>query len=206
MASCLRIQPETGTLPNFDCVVRFYSDWAETYDSEFQSLDYVAPDKACEALERHLPNKAAKIMDVGCGTGWVGKALKGRGYTNIDGLDISAAMLSRAEDRAVYNQLWLLDVLDHRIQPKEAYDAVVSVGLFIQGHASPLGIKNMLRMLKPGGIACITIHQDIFESNGYSEALRQLVGDGLCAIVEEKQEAFIMKPDIHLRIVTLRKS
>ena len=43
---------------------------------------------------------AAKILDLGCGDGLVGEALKVRGFNNISGYDISSKMVSLASREA----------------------------------------------------------------------------------------------------------
>ena len=75
-------------------VVELYDSWADDYDTELlDELGYVAPRLTAEAFCRHVPDTNALILDVGCGTGLVGKELHDAGYTHVDGLDISNEML-----------------------------------------------------------------------------------------------------------------
>ena len=52
-----------------DAIRKFYADWAETYDADLlQTIGYVGPRIAAEALVKRLP-KTALVLDAGCGTG-----------------------------------------------------------------------------------------------------------------------------------------
>ena len=44
----------------------------------------------------------AKVLDVACGTGVVGKEIRDAGYTLVDGLDPSRAYLEGAMDRGIF--------------------------------------------------------------------------------------------------------
>jgi SAM-dependent methyltransferase len=76
-------------------VTRYYDARAPEYDETSYELDRQSPSTALE-LERleafvaALP--AGRVLDVGCGTGWLTRLLRGQ----VVGLDASAAMLRRA--------------------------------------------------------------------------------------------------------------
>ena len=48
---------------------------------------------------------ACKIMDFGCGTGLFGEVMLEKGFKNLDGIDGSTEMLSRAQEKGVYKHL-----------------------------------------------------------------------------------------------------
>ena len=72
----------------------FYAEWASTYDSELvDGKGYALPDRCAAAFVHHVQEKAAPIIDLGCGTALLGSRLATAGFTTIDGVDYSPEML-----------------------------------------------------------------------------------------------------------------
>ena len=69
--------------------VEFYDDWADSYDEELGALGYVTPKRCAEALISVGADPSQPILDIGCGTGVSGAALKAAGFQKIDGVDPS---------------------------------------------------------------------------------------------------------------------
>ena len=61
-----------------------YRDWAKSYEEELISNEYVTPFRCAEALDRHLTDKKCNILDLGCGTGLLGRELETLGYNSGD--------------------------------------------------------------------------------------------------------------------------
>ncbi|KAF5985421.1 Williams-Beuren syndrome chromosomal region 27 protein [Fusarium bulbicola] len=76
-----------------------YNEWANTYNQDVAKEEYVAPQLASQELIAHLGTQisSAKILDAGCGTGFVGEALTKLGAANIHGIDLSPGMLQIAQ-------------------------------------------------------------------------------------------------------------
>ena len=52
-----------------------FDDWAPTYDNDLvNELGYVADAEACRRLVEMVPDRNARILDAGCGTGLVAPA------------------------------------------------------------------------------------------------------------------------------------
>ncbi len=75
-----------------------YDEWAQSYDDDLDSWSYQAPTVVADTvLARHAA--AGSVLDVGCGTGLVGRALRARGFTGrVVGVDISQASLDLARE------------------------------------------------------------------------------------------------------------
>ena len=186
-------------------VVDLYSEWAETYDDELESNSYVAPERGAAVFAEHVNDHGARIVDIGCGTGLVGRFLAARGYTAIDGLDISAEMLVQARAKGDYGNLFEADLTKAIDTPDATYDAAISVGTFTHHHVGPGGLDEVLRIVKPGGIASITVNADAYIADGYRAKFDALVADGVCTIVEQRDEEYIVTRGIRSLIVVLKK-
>ena len=80
-------------LPDRQATAGFYGDWAATYDDEIAGNGYATPARCAAALAGRAASREAPVLDIGCGTGLSGLALRAAGFTTIDGTDFSAEML-----------------------------------------------------------------------------------------------------------------
>ena len=90
---------------------KHYDSWAETYDNDLLiEYGYNAHIQAAIALENIQSDTSVKILDLGCGTGLLGKALHDKRYSNIDGVDFSEKMLGKAKQLNLYQNLFCMDL------------------------------------------------------------------------------------------------
>ena len=135
-----------------------FDGWAPTYDHDLiNELGYVADAEACRRLETLIPDRQARILDAGCGTGLVGRRLRQAGYTNIHGSDYSEKMLDEARACGAYRSLVQHD-LTLPIKTNELYDAAIVVGVFAFSLPSAEHLVNITGCLKPGAIALVTVN------------------------------------------------
>ena len=135
-----------------------FDDWAPTYDHDLvNELGYVADAEACKQLELLVPDRGARILDTGCGTGLVGRRLQQAGYTDLHGSDYSEKMLEEAGTSGAYRSLVQQD-LTLPIETDELYDAAIAVGVFAFSVPSAEHLVNITRCLKPGAIAVVTVN------------------------------------------------
>ena len=78
-----------------------YANWAANYGGDLAKAFYCTPSHIAAALIK-VTAPDAKILDFGCGTGLSGKAMQSAGFSNLEGVDISAEMLEKAQVRNVY--------------------------------------------------------------------------------------------------------
>ena len=62
----------------------------------------VAEKCANYAKLRGLNKDKLRILDIGCGTGLIGKYLAQKGFKHMVGLDVSPMMLAKARSKGVY--------------------------------------------------------------------------------------------------------
>jgi malonyl-CoA O-methyltransferase len=132
-------------------VITDFDRSAETYESaaglQFQILSQLL-DMCCPHLASH-----PRVLDVGCGTGWLMHALNERNlHWNIEGMDVSFAMCQITKRKGV-------SVMRARAEALPCvdtnYDLVFS-SLCVQWLDSPQEfIREALRVLKPNGILAI---------------------------------------------------
>jgi SAM-dependent methyltransferase len=98
-----------------------YDRWAATYEETVEDAMDVA---LLERLDLDWAG-VGRAADLGCGTGRTGAWLDARGVGEIDGVDLSPAMLAAARARGVYASLREAEVGDTGLG-SAAYDLVVS--------------------------------------------------------------------------------
>ena len=135
------------------------------YDSYLSSLAGRTPRVAAQRIEsvrpslgrviaRHFPpDRAARIIDLGCGSGLLLHLAKEAGYTRLEGIDVSPEQVSAAHALGLP---WVRegDVLESlRQAPDATYDATVSFDVlehYTKDELLPI-VDEVRRVLKPGG-------------------------------------------------------
>lgn len=192
------------TVEGREAVRDLYRDWAEGYDADVvDGLGYVAPRHAARAFVAALPDPAARVLDVGCGTGLVGEELRALGCTRIDGLDISPDMLQAAAGKGLYESLMEGDLTRRLDIPDTSYDGVVCVGTFTHGHVGPEGLRELLRITRPGGPVTLTVNDGVYDAEDYPAALGALERDGLARLADASRADYLPGADIRCRLITL---
>jgi predicted TPR repeat methyltransferase len=96
------------------------------------------------------------VLDAGCGTGLVGQNLKPIA-AKLVGVDISHAMLAKAQAKGVYAELYHDDLLSYMNVHPGAYDVVASAATLIHfGDLAP-AFKAAAKSLRPGGVFVMTL-------------------------------------------------
>jgi predicted TPR repeat methyltransferase len=174
-----------------DNMVEFYQKWAADYDHQMlDELGYTSPTKIAQQLGEYLPDTESTVFDVGCGTGLTCVLLAEKGYTNLDGIDLSPDMIRVAGERGIYRELLVGDVNQALERDDESYDAVISSGTFTHGHVGPEPLDEIFRILRPGGILACTVHQDLWTSMGFEAKFKALVEQGIASLVSSQMDSY----------------
>jgi len=165
--------------------IRLYADWADSYDSDFVShRGYIYHLRVAELLVQHRASISGAVLDVGCGTGIVGLALRDGGFSQVDGIDISPQMLEQSRGKIcgdgtkVYRNLIQADLTQPLDIPDNQYAALISSGTFTHGHLGPDSLDELWRVAAPGAVCVIGINASHYESLGFDEKLSADVASG----------------------------
>ncbi|MEM9013261.1 MAG: methyltransferase domain-containing protein [Pseudomonadota bacterium] len=185
----------------------FYDKWAASYDDEVGANGYATPPRCAEALAAFAEDKAAPLLDIGCGTGLSGLAFRAAGFETIDGLDLSAEMLAAARARAgVYNSLTQVTLDDPLPFPAESYANIAAVGVLNPGHAPAETMGDALALLPRGGHFVFSLNDHALEDGSYEYQLRELCDAGLVFLMHSEYGAHLPKIGLKSRVYVLRKS
>ncbi len=158
--------------------ITYYKDFAAHYDAGFaDEMGYNSPNALADAFHKLATETDRPIADIGCGTGLAAQALNLPNDV-IDGYDISPEMLDKAREKHLYRALYNANLkLPLDAHPND-YGALISVGTFTLGHLGPQDLGNLLTLLRPNGLVCITVSAAHFKAQGFAAFLDELHGSG----------------------------
>jgi predicted TPR repeat methyltransferase len=141
-----------------DFVKGLYEKYADNFDGHLvERLSYRAPQIIAETLAVHwkaLPSQPG-ALDLGCGTGLAGVPLKAH-LSWLEGVDVSPAMIAKADARGIYDALTVADLLAFLADEHGPYDLVVAADVLIYfGELAPV-FAGVARLLTPSGLFAFT--------------------------------------------------
>lgn len=166
-----------------DELSRTYDVWAKDYDGDMLKAGYRHPMICIGLLARYVPAGAGGIVDAGVGTGLLGEWLKILGYREVVGFDLSKGMLAVAAGKGAYDDLREAALGERLPYEDDRFAAAVCAGVFTIAHASPQGLDDLLRIVRPGGHVVLTVKDKLFEE-AFEAHLDQLVRSGRCRVAE----------------------
>ncbi len=161
-----------------DAAQKYYDDWAPGYDAEVAENGYVTPQRCAEALKAHATLPWAPVMDLACGTGLSGLALKAAGFECLDGFDISEEMLERAREKGVYRELGLADLSKPLEIPEGTYQNAAAVGCISPEYMPPTVLDEILGKLPSGGCFVFSVNDHAAEDGSIVGRIHELVDCG----------------------------
>ena len=125
--------------------------------------------RAARAAEIRNTDIAGRLLDVGCGEGFVLAAFAAQGW-EVEGIDHSRAGVDamNPEQSSVVEQGNLFDLLERKIESASTYD-LVWLGNVLEHVVDPIGLMSSLRrIVSSTGLLIVTVPND---GNDYQEGL-----------------------------------
>lgn len=143
-------------------VAERYDRWARTYDDDLASWSYQAPTVVAEIVLAQRAS-ARSVLDVGCGTGLVGRALRAGGYAGrLVGLDLSQESLDIARQGGAYDALEQADLQQPLGVDDDSLDAAVCVGVMTYLPDVETMWRELARVVRPDGLVVVTQREDLW--------------------------------------------
>ena len=115
-------------------VTGLFDQYAPRFDAHLvKALHYRGPELLYSALEQAggFARTFTRFIDLGCGTGLMTKALRGR-YENACGVDLSPQMIQEARKSGLYTELQTGDLLDFLTnQRADSADLILAADVFV---------------------------------------------------------------------------
>lgn len=185
----------------------FYGKWAETYDQEIRENGYVTPQRCAAALAQFAPNLDAPVLDVGCGTGLSGVALRAAGFTTIDGNDLSAEMLAHARAReGLYRTLWEVDLENPLPFEPDTYAHVCAMGVLATSHAPASTIDDILAILPTDGLFVFSLNDHTLLDPDYEARIMENVDTGTVRLLFNDYGDHLPGIDLKSKVYVLQKA
>lgn len=147
-----------------------YQNLAQYYDYLQREMNY---EKWINWVLNTCPDRNIKILEVGCGTGYVADRLYENGYHNIDAFDLSDEMIKCAKERNDAINFYTDNATTFEVATK--YDLVIcfmdTFNYIIEDKDIKQTFKNFKKAIKDNGVILMDIHQnDNLENfDGYLE-------------------------------------
>ena len=129
--------------------------------------------------------QAETLLDVGCGTGMVGPALRAAGCrAELTGLDISEGSLQVAAATGHYAALRPADLQQPLPVHDDSFDVVVCVGVMTYLPDTEAVWRELARVARPGGLVVLTQREDLWQPRGCRAVVERLTADGVWTPLE----------------------
>ncbi|MFY9513703.1 MAG: methyltransferase domain-containing protein [Rubrivivax sp.] len=142
-----------------DYVCSLFDGYADDFEQHLvQTLHYRVPERLVAPLAGWHAGRFEAALDLGCGTGLCAPLLAPLA-TPLDGVDLSARMVEKAQARGLYRQVLQADLVQHLQSTEQRYALVVAADVFIYLGDLAAAFAGVQRVLQPGGLFALSLEQ-----------------------------------------------
>ena len=142
---------------------------AEKYEAMMDFVKFNEMDEICKkCADLEVNKEEIEVIDIGAGSGRVGRQLAKTGFKKIDGVDASQGLLDHAKASGAYRNLHCLFLGEGKWpfeEAREHYDLVVSSGVWLAGHIPAHGMNEVVATIKKGGL-WVTAMRTLYYEHG----------------------------------------
>jgi predicted TPR repeat methyltransferase len=155
----LRDDPPPPRVPDA-CIKQLYERFSTFYESNMcEELGYQGPQHLLDVvLDTVGPRRGLSVLDLGCGTGLAGEALRPLA-SRLVGVDLSAEMLAKARDRNIYDELAVGELTQWLASTRQFFDLIIACDTFIYFGDLTQVVGPSTRRLNPGGKIAFSVEQ-----------------------------------------------
>jgi|GEM_PF-4135193 len=146
-----------------DYVRELFDQYADRFDSHLtDGLRYRTPTALAGAISRTRPTarRFERVLDLGCGTGLMGAALRQRvALGHLTGVDVSGGMLAKLIEKGGYDAAVEADIDGFLERDQARYDLIVAADVLVYFGALERVLAGARRVLAPGGVMAVSVEQ-----------------------------------------------
>ncbi|MEP7183918.1 MAG: tetratricopeptide repeat protein [Betaproteobacteria bacterium] len=162
--AALGAEPAPAVAPRH-YVASLFDQYADRFDAHLTGeLHYRTPTVLRDAIAHAAPAGGLAIVDLGCGTGLVGSAVRPLARTLV-GVDLSARMLDKARARGCYDDLVRADIVEFLSWYGGRFDVAVAADVFIYIGDLARVFDGVARVLEAGGLFVFSV--EAADGDGY---------------------------------------
>jgi predicted TPR repeat methyltransferase len=148
-------------------VRHLFDQFSSDYDIRMrEQLGYGAPEILRRLADLVMPCRDRKyaVLDLGCGTGLAGAAFKDVA-SMLDGVDLSPAMIEKAQAREIYDELRIADIESVLAEEGRHYDLLLAADTLVYLGDLAKVFEGGHRRLRAGGSFLFTVERK--EGDGF---------------------------------------
>jgi predicted TPR repeat methyltransferase len=170
LASATLGRQEADRAPR-EYVCKLFNDCADRFDGVLARLHYRGPQILLAVLQEVATQPASgwDVLDVGCGTGLVGAALRPVARRLV-GVDLSTGMLELARQRSIYDELVESDLIEYLSDTSNRFDVVTASDVLTYLGDLSAFFQSATRVLRPGGLIAVAL--EAFDGDSKGQAYR----------------------------------
>jgi predicted TPR repeat methyltransferase len=197
------LNKETSSKYSLEYAEDLFDRYADHFEEHLiNSLKYQVPFIIKEKLQYLNLPRDSEILDLGCGTGLVGKTLVDL-FPHLVGVDISTNMIEETRKKDIYTTLHINDINDFLFKNIQNFDLIIAADVFIYIGAIQTIFSSVRKCLPSNGYFIFTIelslennmeNYQLSKSGRFSHSMEYI--ESLC---KETEFEIVEKEEIILR-------